>query len=218
MPPGIRHSPRLRCALLFGGAGCLLACDDDGQSPAPPRDAATAEHSVDAGYDAHAPLLDASRANEASAGKLVSLIEMENWRRYDAAIDPLKAHQPAEIECLESATYLEYDAFEIDTTRCNYVLAYTPALRAVPAGTELHINILHYDLLAAEPANAHLALLFGDRIQWEQTIPIPSPGNAVETSFVTSVPLAFQDPIRLHLHNHGGNTYLFVALEAPELP
>lgn len=153
---------------------------------------------------------------DATTAKYVSLVDMESWRRYDAAIDPLKSHQPAEIQCFESATYVEYDSFEVDTTRCNYVLSYTPSLRAVPAGSELRLSLLHYDLLAPMPTNAHLALIFGDSVQWEQTIPIPSPGNAIETTFVSTVPLAFQDPIRLHLHNHGGNTYLLVALEVAD--
>jgi hypothetical protein len=206
MPSG----SRVRLALAF----LLCAgCDDPGDEPTPaPRP--DAGEQADAGLDASA---DAAVPRDAAL-RYVSLIDQEDWRRYDAAIDPLKSHQPAEISCQSSATYLEYDAFEVDTTRCNYVLSYTPALRAVPAGTELRFHMLHYDLLAAEPANAHIALLFGDRVQWEKTIPIPSPGNGVETTFVTSAPLAFQDSIRLHLHNHGGNTYLFVALEVPDEP
>lgn len=169
------------------------------------------------GGSGSASFIDAARpALDASDVPYTSLVDNLDWRRYDAAVDPLKSHQPLEIKCFESATYVEYGAFEVDTTRCNYLLAYTPALRAVPAGTVLRFNLLHYDLLAPQPAEAHVALLFGNELQWEQTIPIPAAGDQVETTFRSTVALSFQDPIRLHLHNHGGNTYLLVALEVPE--
>ncbi|MET0286522.1 MAG: hypothetical protein ABW352_18715 [Polyangiales bacterium] len=202
--------------LLLLCSACAIGCDDDATQATPRRDAEVQLPAVDAGtpaaMDASAPVLDASSV------KYVSLVDMENWRRYDAAVDPLKSHQPAEIECPDSATYLEYGAYEVDTTRCNYALSYTPAMLAVPAGTPLRVSLLHYDLIAPQPAEAHIAVLFGDSLQWEQTIPIPARGNGVDATFVSTVPLAFQDPIRLHLHNHGGNTYLLVSLEAPETP
>jgi hypothetical protein len=209
-----RTTDRVMLSLLIAGAvGCDKSSDNGHEVSL--LDATVAQRGD--GGSGPAWFIDAARpALDASDVPYSSLIDNLDWRRYDAAVDPLKSHQPLEIKCFESATYVEYGAFEVDTTRCNYLLAYTPALREVPAGTVLRFSLLHYDLLAPQPAEAHVALLFGNELQWEQTIPIPAAGDQVETTFRSTVALSFQDPIRLHLHNHGGNTYLLVALEAPE--
>jgi hypothetical protein len=221
MPSGITNVLIFQCsAISLLSTGAIACGAEDGKTPKKvlSRDASAVELK-DAGTDARVDVMDAGVSLlDAAAAAYVSLVDMNNWRRYDAAIDPLKSHQPATIECVPSATYVEYDAFEVDTTRCNYLLSYTPALRPVPVGTVLRLNILHYDLLAPEPAQTHIAVLFNDALQWEDTIPIPAPGDSVETTFTSTVPLDFQDPIRLHLHNHGANTYLFVALEVPDMP
>lgn len=222
MPPGTRKFRLVDFAALLLAGTSIFGCSEGARRT---ETQARSDASVPAQpsapeADAGGRALDASLppALDAGATHYSSLVDMDDWHRYDAALDPLKAHQPDVIECYPSATYVEYGSFEVDTTRCNYTLAYTPALRAVPAGTTLRLNMLHYDLLAPMPAEAHIALIFNDSVQWEETIPIPAPGGAVDTTFVSSVPLAFQDPIRLHLHNHGGNTYLLVSLEAPDLP
>lgn len=170
-------------------------------------DAALQDASLDAGVNSE---LDAVVRTYAP------LVDNTRWRRYDAAADPLASHQPAQIECFESATYVEYDSYEVDTVRCNYLLAQTGALREVPAGSELRVELLHYDLVASAPAETHVAILFGDELQWEHSIPIPSLANLVEAKFRSRTALGFQEPIRLHLHNHGANTYLLVALEVED--
>lgn len=141
------------------------------------------------------------------------LLDHLGWTRFDPQADPLVAHQPAQIQCPESAAFVEFDAFEVDTTRCNYVLAQHGSLVDVPAGTTVSLTLLHYDLLAPEPAHAHIAILFGSDLQWETTLAIPATGRALEASFVSTRALAVDEPIRLHLHNHGGNTYLLYDLE-----
>ncbi len=215
MPAGIGKTLVIDYAALALASVCIFGCDERGGAPAPAQPEAAVERAgEDAGSDARSPPLDASTPGlDAAQISYVSIVDMDNWRRYDAAVDPLKAHQPDVIACQQSATYVEYGAFEVDTARCNYALSWTPSLRQVPAGTPFHLNILHYDLLAPEPAQAHLAVIFNDTVQWEQSIAIPAPGNAVDTTFVSTTALGFQDPIRLHLHNHGANTYLVVALE-----
>jgi hypothetical protein len=164
--------------------------------------------------------LDASRVSVAIDGGLhfEPLIDNQGWRRYDAAADPLPSHQPAVLSCAASATFLEYGSFEVDTTRCNYLLSEHPAQLAIAAGTQVKLELLHYDLSASEPAQAHIALLFGDALQWETSIPIPRAGDVIKANFQATKALALDEPIRLHLHNHGGNTYLVVALQAAAAP
>lgn len=144
----------------------------------------------------------------------VPLLDHRGWQRYDASLDPLPTHQPVEVVCRESATLYESEAYEIDTTRCNYLLAQHPSELDLPLGSRVQLSLLHYDLTAPEPAEAHLALLFGDSLQWETRVAIPSPANVIDQTFTTSKVLARGEPIRLHLHNHGGNTWLFVSLAA----
>lgn len=200
---------------------CAAACDDgDGSRPSssPGQDSGTAL-AVDAS-GTPAAALDAGAVLASDTGapalRFQPLIDNQGWRRYEATLDPLRTHQPAELLCAASATFVEYGSFEIDTTRCNYVLVEHPSLLAVSAGTELKMELLHYDLTAPEPAQAHLAILFGDALQWETTIPIPTAGDVVKASFTATRPLAVGEPIRLHLHNHGGNAYLLVSLQAKQ--
>ena len=79
---------------------------------------------------------------------------------------------------------------------------------------------VHFDLRAPEPATAHVAVLFGDEVQWELEIPIPSYAYVYTETFQATRALAPGEPIRLHLHNHGQNTWIFSSLYAqlPEKP
>jgi hypothetical protein len=149
-----------------------------------------------------------------AALRSVAAIDHLGWERYPAQLDPLPLHQPPQIECLPTGARVEFAAFEVDTTRCNYVLAQHGSLLDAPAGTTFKLGLLHYDLLAEQPAEAHVAILFGDALQWETAIAIPSYGKGIDTSFVANRALSKGEPIRLHLHNHGGNTWLLLSLEA----
>jgi hypothetical protein len=190
----------------------LLGACSDTDGHALPRDGGRGN--VDAAYVEHE--LDAGRALDAGKLVLAPLVDMESWRAYDAAIDPLRDHQPSMIQCDARSFYEELGALEVDTARCNYLLAFTPALRRVPAGSEVHVSLLHFDLQAATPAEVHVALLFGDSVEWETTIPIPTRAGEEVAVFRSKQALEFQDPVRLHLHNHGGNTYMLGALEVAE--
>jgi len=87
--------------------------------------------SIDGGL---APQLDAG----SDATSFAPLIDNRGWRRYDAAVDPLRTHQPFVIVCRDSATVYESGSYEIDTTRCNYVVSEHPAQRAIPAGVNAY--------------------------------------------------------------------------------
>jgi hypothetical protein len=142
------------------------------------------------------------------------LLDHSSWGRYDPATDPLKSHQPAQLVCGIAGFFVEQNHLEIDTTRCNYVLAEHPSLLDVPAGTEVHMQLSHYDLAAPEPAEVHAAILFGDELQWETHIPIPATADVLNVTWQATRPLGKGEPIRVHLHNHGQNTYQLVSLTA----
>jgi len=151
-------------------------------------------------------------AADASAVDQTLLIDHRSWQRYDAALDPLIADQPAEITCGIAGFFVERGGLEIDSKRCNYVLAEHPALRDVRRGQRLALEFRHFDLEAPEPAQAHVALLFRDQLAWELRIDIPGPANVIQAEFTATTDLAAGEPIRLHLHNHGQNTYTLASL------
>jgi hypothetical protein len=146
------------------------------------------------------------------------LIDHESWERYERSEDPLSFEQPEELECGIAGFFVERGELEVDSARCNYLLAEHPALRAVGEGGKIALEFRHYDLEASEPAQTHIAILFGDQLQWETLIPIPSPAGVIHADFLATAALAKGEPIRLHLHNHGQNTYTFAWLRVVSEP
>jgi hypothetical protein len=143
-----------------------------------------------------------------------SLIDQTMWRKYPASEDPLASHQPSEINCGPGGFYVELGLLEVDTNFCNYLLAQHPARIAIAAGTEVSLDLSHYDLNAAEPATAHAALLFGDTLVWETSLDIPGRADVLHATFRTPRALAVGEAIRMHLHNHGQNNYAVGPIEA----
>ena len=192
---------QLRRVAPFAGwplALALAACD-----AAPGASVAS-----DAGAEAAADVL----LNE------VSVIDHQGWEVYAPELDPLPGHQPEQIDCSIPGWFIERGFLEINTGACNYALLEHPSLLDVPKGAEVKFDLWHFDLLAAEPATAHVALLFGDTLQWEADIAIPQLGTVRTESFRATRSLAAGEPIRFHLHNHGQNTWTLgevTALVAP---
>lgn len=148
------------------------------------------------------------------ATQLRTLVDHSAWTAANLTADPLRAHQPESVVCGIAGWYVEYGQLEIDTARCNYAWIEHPAQVAVPIGGQVTTVFSHFDLAAPVPAEAHVAILFGDAIQWETVVTIPQPGNAFELAWEASVALEVGDPIRVHLHNHGQNFWSLAPLMA----
>jgi hypothetical protein len=141
-----------------------------------------------------------------------SLLDQASWRPYDPALDPLRAHQPDPIDCDVAGWFVEFGELEVDTGHCNYLLVEHPALRSLPAGSRVELELRHFDLNAPEVATAHVALLFADEVQWQTQVAVPGPASVAIVEFTSTRSLEQGDPIRLHLHNHGQNTWTFAYL------
>lgn len=188
--------------------------------------ATESRESVESGVDASTPdgavsmdgavVVDGAvdaRANTPDANMIeLPLLDHKQWRTYDATLDPLRGHQPAVLDCVQPGWFIERNMLEISTGQCNYVLLEHPSLQAAPANSEVLIELYHYDLVAAEPAQAHIALMFGDDLQWETMLPIPAEANVHQLRFRTTRALAVGEAIRFHLHNHGQNTWLLASV------
>lgn len=192
-------------ALLLSGVNCGDSSVSDGTSSI----GADAARTDTAEPDANLPLTLADKP----------LIDHDGWRAYPASEDPLESHQPDSIDCGLAGWYIEkfyYAApvLEVNTGFCNYALLEHPSLVTVRAGDAVTFELRYYDLNAAEPAQAHIAILFDDEVQWQTQVAIPSPAAANTYTWTATRDLAAGEPIRLHLHNHGQNTWLVSKLHA----
>lgn len=146
-------------------------------------------------------------------GELEALALPMLWMQVAADADPLVAHRPADVTCPLGAWLLEPEGLEVNTQSCNYGSFGQPSLVEVVPGARLVGSLYHFDLIAAEPATAHVALVIGEALVWEQEVTIPGPANA----FTIDVPASFAapvgTPVNFHLHNHGQNTWTFGVLQ-----
>lgn len=133
-----------------------------------------------------------------------------------ASTDSLEGHRPQEITCNNvGGWYLEDGNLEVDTGECNYLSLTEPAAIDLPAGTRIETEISHFDLTAAEPSEAHIAIIIAGETIWEETIPIPSDGEVIELALDLPSAVEAGDSVEFHLHNHGQNSWNFTPILAP---
>jgi hypothetical protein len=101
-------------------------------------------------------------------------------------------------------------ALRAATTRCSR----QPARAAVVPGARIVGSLYHFDLIAAEPATAHVALQVGDVADLGAGDRHPGPGQRVRHRCAgrSSRPPS-GTPVYFHLHNHGQNTWTLGSLE-----
>lgn len=121
--------------------------------------------------------------------------------------DPFSEHRPDVVRCADIGWVVEGGSLEIDTGACNYLLVEQPLRAAVPAGTPIVVRLWHQVLHAEAPTTGHLAVAVGDDILLSYTAPIPGPGAIHEHVIAAPRDLPAGEPIVLHLHNHGANTW-----------
>jgi hypothetical protein len=129
------------------------------------------------------------------------------WVQMEAAADPLADHRPDPVDCGIAGIFLEGEELDIDTNFCNYAMIEQPGLVEVKEGATITLSMRHFDLTAAEPATAHVALLLGETIAWERTLVIPGPAEVITVDFDAPVDHPLGAPVRFHLHNHGQNSW-----------
>jgi hypothetical protein len=131
----------------------------------------------------------------------------------EASDDPLVDHRPQTVDCNDLVGwYAEDEGIEVDTGDCNYLALSAPAVLEAPKGSLVATEISHFDLNAAQPTEAHIAILVAGTVAWQQTLPIPGQAKVHRVDFVLPTDIREGDDVGLHLHNHGQNTYLFHAL------
>lgn len=192
--PGVIHRVTLACA-WFGSAlalGCVRPDAEDGETT-------TSTESGESG----------------EGGEFASLIDHLLWEDVDPADDPLPDHRPEMVVCGLAAWYYEPEsaALEIDTNVCNYLEVGQPSLVAVEQGQTMQVILYHFDLVALEPATAHVAILLDGQVLWEREIAIPGEADVYVEEFESPISAELGSPVVLHLHNHGQNTWRLQELQ-----
>lgn len=139
--------------------------------------------------------------------EMVTLIDQDDWHLQTPEEDVLSDHIPADFHCVPNPTFIEEGDLEFQTEYCNYLSLEQDSKANVLEGEPVRIGIFHFDLTAPEPAQAHVAVLFEDELQWEQWIDIPGPANVIEACFTATRDLPLGAPLTVHFHNHGQNTW-----------
>lgn len=147
-------------------------------------------------------------------GTLADLTSPMAWQPQAADDDPFADHRPADVMCPFGLGWLvELGGFEVNTGACNYGGFVQPSLRDIVRGAELRVGLYHFDLLAPEPATAHVAIQIGDRLIFEREVAIPGKADIVEVSLVADFDAPAGTPVVFHLHNHGQNTWALTDLK-----
>ena len=156
------------------------------------------------------PMLDASVLSDLEP---IPLLDPFALTPVDADADPLVQHRPAEVDCPSATWGPEGGGFEIQTGACNYGAFDQPLSTPIEAGDALNIIVWHDTLDFAEPATAHVAVWMGRTVLWEAEVAIPAPSNSFEVTVPIEETPAPDARLGLHLHNHGFNSWRFVAVD-----
>jgi len=147
------------------------------------------------------------------------LVSAYSWTQSAPEDDPFADMRPEGVVCNEEGLIIEPategDALEIDTAVCDYVTLEQGALNEAKAGEELEIHIWHSELDADQPATGYVGLAIGDEIVWEREVPIPSEAGPIDDTITLDQPIAFGEPLRVHVHNHGDNAWTLLRIEIP---
>lgn len=190
---------RWLAALIVSTLGCLPT--------EPPGDSVGDSASASASADG---------TEETGASGLESLIDHQAWTQLDAAGDPLADHRPSIVECGLGGWYLEDETLEIDTNLCNYLALAQPSLAAITEGRTLRIEFYYFNLVAPEPALAHVAVLVDGQLLWEDEIEIPGDAQVVELEIDSPLSAPIGAELVFHLHNHGQNTWVLQGISAEQ--
>jgi hypothetical protein len=143
----------------------------------------------------------------------VPLSSPDAWTVLLDAADPLADERPATARvCGEGDVFVEGETLEISTEACDWASFGQPVPVRMGAGDVVTIGLAHLDLWAPEAAEAVLAVGVGDTelVRWRRRI--PSGAGILDEEVVLDDHVAAGDPMWIHVHNHGINSYRLTRL------
>lgn len=200
-------------ALVLAAAVCaaaaLGACDE-----------ADAGHTHDHDHDHSQP--DAASGDAVGDTSLPAgeaLVDNTAWTVIAAEVDPFaSAERPAADVCpaSDSGPELTPDGvwFEVSTEGCAWFTGAQPLAVALAAGDEVRVRFIHGEVEVGE-TDYELAIALGEpmKVVWSKTV-LKGAGEATfDETFTLAEAYAAGVPVRLHLSNHGANTWQLAVLE-----
>ena len=189
---------------LAGSVAC--GSDDSGESGAAADDTGASTGGM--------PVSESSSEDGSSGnvmGPPISLTLAGSWELCPAENDPFPDERPDWVQC-EVGWDEEIGAFEVDTELCAYGAFVQRSQVPIFEGDELEIVVLHDALWAEEPAEAHLALVFGDQLVWETRLAIPAEPAQIRETWTATADVPPATDVHWHVHNHGTNNYRLIDL------
>jgi hypothetical protein len=137
-----------------------------------------------------------------------------DWALAAADADPWPGRPVDAPACPGRTVYDESGSVEIDTNLCSWVSVVADARHDVAAGDPVELLFFHSALVADEPAEAVMGVAIAGTELWTTTVPVPSASGFYAPELPSPIDVAEGDPIVLHVHNHGANTYQLGHLRA----
>mgnify|MGYP000088099263 CR=1 FL=1 len=141
-----------------------------------------------------------------------ALVDSAAWVENPTA-DPMPEHRPADSDCAPSGWGLEGSSVEVDTGLCPFAVLAQPALADLRRGDRVEVVLWHKDLVAEEPAEAHVLITMGDVVVYEDFVAIPAEPVAYTEEVEVAGDAPAGAPIVLHLHNHGANSWNLLSID-----
>lgn len=136
----------------------------------------------------------------------IPLVEGTSWTAAPAGSDPVPAHDEG-ASCGAGGFGDELGGLEVDTEICPYAVLQHELIDGFSARDTLKINWWHSDLVWAEEASGHFMLTLRGEVLYERTVTIPADASATLEEFQPGLDAEPGEPLVLHLHNHGYNTW-----------
>ena len=138
----------------------------------------------------------------------MDLVLASDWAVLESSDDPYPSHGEPDEDCNTKGVNHEDGVVEVNTNDCSYALLGQDLRAEVLAGDWLDLMMYHSALAAVDtPAEGHFSPWVGDQQYWEANIPIPAAAEIYSVVMPVEWSALAGDPVRVHLHNHGGNSW-----------
>ncbi len=140
--------------------------------------------------------------------EVVDLVFFDQWTILPEVDDPYPDHRGDYGDCDSSGVLPEDGVLEINTNDCGYAVVGQPLATDIAAGDWVELLMYHSALAAIdEPAEAHFSLWVGDNLYWERNFDIPLAAEVYPVPIIVDWSAPAGTLVRIHLHNHGGNSW-----------
>lgn len=138
----------------------------------------------------------------------VDLVAHDGWTQISATDDPFPAHRTDTHTCDPSGILPEDGVLEVNTEDCGYAVLGQEILHDIQPDDWIELLMYHSALSSVDsPAEAHFSLWIDEEEFWGRTMSIPAAAEIYLVPMQVDWTLAAGTQARVHLHNHGGNSW-----------